>query len=243
MGALPYLCKDLIAANRKWQDMIDHIQTTQTQAFQLWLTRSTPGLGWQSREPPVLSTYVEPLDTWADNSHLIDREDWPAEANVRQISYFCGPLQDPDHIPDPSPDPSFPASQAQRAKDEALHFLRTAVRPLWPQATDPNNHDGLDWSLLVDLTGAQGEQRFDRQYWRANVAPSERYVLSVKGSTSYRLPSDSSGFDNLYLAGDWTYNGLNAGCVEAASMSGMQVSRAICGQPAEIIGETDLLEI
>jgi uncharacterized protein with NAD-binding domain and iron-sulfur cluster len=68
-------------------------------------------------------------------------------------------------------------------------------------------------------------------------------VLSLAGSTQYRLRSDQSGFTNLYLAGDWTRNGLNAGCVEAAVMSGMQASRAICGSPTQIIGEKDRIEM
>jgi len=32
---------------------------------------------------------------------------------------------------------------------------------------------------------------------------------------------------------------MNAGCIEATVMSGMQASRAICGVPQTIIGEND----
>jgi hypothetical protein len=64
-------------------------------------------------------------------------------------------------------------------------------------------------------------------------------VLSVAGSTQYRLKARGTDFPNLILAGDWTLNGLNAGCVEATVMSGMQASRAICGVPHTVIGETD----
>jgi uncharacterized protein with NAD-binding domain and iron-sulfur cluster len=51
------------------------------------------------------------------------------------------------------------------------------------------------------------------------------------------LHADQSGFANLFLAGDWLKTGLDAGCVEAAVMGGMQASRAICGLPASIQGE------
>jgi len=68
---------------------------------------------------------------------------------------------------------------------------------------------------------------------------AERYVLSVPGSTQYRLSPANSGFTNLYLAGDWTLNGLNFGCIESATMGGLEVSQAICGYPQEIVGETD----
>ena len=48
------------------------------------------------------------------------------------------------------------------------------------------------------------------QFVRANVDPSDRYVLCAPGSDRFRLRADESGFDNLFLAGDWTDNGLNA---------------------------------
>lgn len=72
------------------------------------------------------------------------------------------------------------------------------------------------------------------------VDPSDCYVLSVAGSAQYRLPSDGSGLANLYLAGDWLKTGLDAGCIEAAVMGGMQASRAISGYPERIAGEHDI---
>jgi hypothetical protein len=83
----------------------------------------------------------------------------------------------------------------------------------------------------VDKDGAFDESSVVDLFFRANVDPSERYVMSVKGSTQYRLNGGQSGYTNLYLAGDWTYNGLNAGCVEACTMSGRIVSNALTGQP------------
>jgi len=65
--------------------------------------------------------------------------------------------------------------------------------------------------------------------------------MSVVGSTKYRLRTDQSGFSNLFLTGDWIKTGLNAGCVEAAVMAGMQTSRAISGYPIDIDGETDFM--
>ena len=52
----------------------------------------------------------------------------------------------------------------------------------------------------------------------------------VPGSDRHRLRSDESGFDNLVLAGDWTDNGLNAGCIEAATLSGLQAANAVLGR-------------
>ena len=89
----------------------------------------------------------------------------------------------------------------------------------------------------MDPANGSGVTRFDRQFWRANVDPSERYVLSLVDTSIYRLHADQSGFSNLFLAGDWLKTGLDAGCVEAAVMGGMQASRAICGVPQTIPGE------
>jgi hypothetical protein len=38
-------------------------------------------------------------------------------------------------------------------------------------------------------------------------------------------------FKNLHLAGDWTTNGLNLGCVESTAMSGLLASNALSGYP------------
>src|SRR5262249_808656 len=118
--------------------------------------------------------------------------------------------------------------------------LKTCLmRPFWPNAIDPADPNQLDWRRLVDRTGATGERRFDYQFWRANVDPTERYVLSVPKSTGYRLKAGESGFTNLYLAGDWLNTGINAGCIEAAVMGGMQASRALSGYPKAVFGEQD----
>jgi uncharacterized protein with NAD-binding domain and iron-sulfur cluster len=71
----------------------------------------------------------------------------------------------------------------------------------------------------------------------ANFQATERYVLTPPGSVKYRLGAHESGYANLFLTGDWIRTGMDAGCVEAAVMAGMQASRAICGTPRRIAGE------
>src|ERR1700692_1851187 len=68
------------------------------------------------------------------------------------------------------------------------------------------------------------------QHTSVNVDPSDRYVQSVPGSDKHRLRPDESGYDNLVLAGDWTDCGLNAGCIEAAVMSGLEAANALLGR-------------
>jgi uncharacterized protein with NAD-binding domain and iron-sulfur cluster len=166
-------------------------------------------------------------------SHLIAREAAPTPNGPKHLAYFCGPMLDSNE-PAPFTEAAFAATETAKVAAEARALMRDHIRALWPNFT---------WDLLYDPSGAPGEDRLAAQYVRANIDPSERYVLSVAGSAKYRLREDASGFDNLTLAGDWTDNGLNAGCIEAAVMSGMRAARAIGGSPETIIGEKDGLPI
>ena len=104
---------------------------------------------------------------------------------------------------------------------------------MWPGA---GSAGAFNWNVLFTEGTLEGAAGFDSQYWRANVNPSDRYVLSLPGSTAYRLAPDASGFDNLFLAGDWVKNGLDFGCIESAVMGGFLASRALCGAPSVIVG-------
>ncbi|HEV3451096.1 MAG TPA: NAD(P)-binding protein [Acidimicrobiia bacterium] len=227
VAALPPLCADLLADTRRprFAAMVRHAATVMTQSFQVWMRVPLSALGW-SLGPYISSTYVEPLDTYCDMSHLLPVEDWPRGAEAASIGYFCGVLADRPG--------DTPAVTTARARDAAIEFLRDASGVLWP---DAHRGSGFDWSLLVAPDGARGEDRFEAQFWRANFAPSERYVLSPAGSLQYRLAPGDSEWENLVFAGDWTHTGLDLGCVEATVMSGMQASRALCGAPATVAGE------
>jgi uncharacterized protein with NAD-binding domain and iron-sulfur cluster len=241
LGALPHLCKELIAQEPAWQTMVGTVKTAQTQSFQVWLKKNADQLGWDGPGLNCIAAYVEPFNAVIDMSQVMPYEPFSASQPVQSVAYIFGPLQDAATIPPPGPAPTFPAEQRARVKEAALEFLRTSVRPVWPGGTDAANPDGLDWDVLVDLAGQTGAARFDSQFWRANIDPSERYVLSVNGSTAARLRADASGFDNLVLAGDWTATGLSAGCAEAAVMSGMCAARKLAGHPWRIVGDASPL--
>lgn len=240
LGALPYIACELIEASPAWQGMIEKVRTTRTQAFQLWLKPTAYELGWTLMGQPIEDAHdTSPLTTWADMAHLIEREGWEAwgERYPLDIAYFCGPLSDEPPIPPSACGPVQDCTELsqeagnERAKRTAQAYLDSDVGRLWPRSQKPGG--GFDRSLLIaDEAGNPTEQqRFDAQYFRGNVQPSERYVLSLSGSTPYRLQPGSSGFANLYLAGDWTWNGFNAGNVEAATMSGLLASNALSGYP------------
>ncbi len=235
LGSIPYLAQDLIAAEPRWRAMVGKVQTVATHAAQFWLNRTATDLGWDAlvaahnRGPQtdlrtVITSFTEPLDTWADMSDLLVREDWPKKNPPVQLAYFCSPAENIGPDTGPFPD---------RVRDWADRDLRR----MWPGAA----RDGrFDLSLLWAKPGQTPEQAFQTQYFRQNFYGSERYVLSVPGSVQYRLPPDDSGFENLYLAGDWTRCGINAGCVEAATISGLVAARGLTGHPFQVVGEGDL---
>ncbi|MEO1399736.1 MAG: NAD(P)-binding protein [Cyanobacteria bacterium J06635_1] len=224
LAALPYLCGELLQADKtdkakatsqQWRDMLEHVQTVTTQGDQFWLKPTLSQLGWPMPSA-VVGTYVEPLDTYADMTHLLAQENWPEADYPHNLAYFTGVIPDPG-MP-PASDYGFPA-QAQAQFDEQIQlFLDNYIGPLWPKTTPPNNPNGLNRSLLVS------------QFLRINIFPTERYVMSVPKSTEYRLKADESGFDNLYLTGDWIRNGFNAGAIEPTVISGLQSARAILEQ-------------
>ncbi|HKE25746.1 MAG TPA: NAD(P)-binding protein [Bryobacteraceae bacterium] len=219
IGALPAICGELTNRVPRWADMLNHLKTVKTQALQLWLNRDAASLG---NRYPVLGCYLEPFDTIASMGHLIPREDWRPEDNVREIVYLCNAMPEAGVDGDVLPN--------------SLQFLGHAAAPVWPDGCGSGDPRCFDWNLLVDRSGSSGEARLRSQYMRANVAGSELYVLSLPGSGKYRLKPGDSGCENLFLAGDWTENGINLGCVEAAVISGQMASRSICGSPTFIYG-------
>jgi uncharacterized protein with NAD-binding domain and iron-sulfur cluster len=228
IGSLPYIAADLIAANEKWKKMIEHVKTVRTQAAQVWLHKDLKMLGYAAPDDmPVTGTFgVTPMSTWADMSHLIPQENWDPD-QVEMIAYFTGCLADDREAPPPR-DHNYPKRVMAHNRERTAELFGSEIKTIWP---------GFGWDDLVSPTGENGEKRLDSQYHRVNIDPSELYVQTVAGSSRHRLKPDESGFKGLVLAGDWTFNGLNMGCVEAATVSGMQASRAISGYPDKIVGE------
>ncbi|MDY7228013.1 NAD(P)-binding protein [Hyalangium rubrum] len=235
VASVPFLCPTLMELNPAWRRMVDQVATIQTQAFQIWTTKDLSALGWTVGSP-MLTGYVEPLDTWADMTSLLPREGWAQPNAPRTSAYFCGPMPGPSRPPPPT-DHGYPARQKELARQAALSFLRNDISVLWPRSTQPNNPAVFDWSLLVPSNGAAGEGRFGTQYWRANVDPSERYTLALPGTEKARIRPDQTGFENLTVCGDWVDNGFYIGAAEGAVISGMLAFRAVTKQPLRISGE------
>ncbi len=233
LGAIPYVCQDLIQRDQRWREMVTHLKTVNTQAFQIWLRDDMEHLGWN--DPPLaLSAFVHPFETWADMSHLVREERW--KVNPRAVAYFCSVLEDPVSSVDFSAN-DYSKRRRQEVRDNAIHFLNDEIVQLWPKAV--KRRGVFKWDLLIDpkeTTPARRARRVDQaafnsQYWTANVNPSEQYVLSLPGTQKYRISPLDITYDNLTIAGDWTTCGLDAGCVEAAVISGRLAAHAISFSP------------
>lgn len=250
LGPIPIFGQKLLAQKKPLADMVANIDRIGTQAFQIWTRPDDQGLRHAHNGDeleadgvqPIYGGFAQPHNTVADMSHLINRENWPTGKEPGAIYYFCGPLALRPVMPNPE-NVLYPIYEDVAANVRASEWMRSNIQFLLPGSMFkgyPHSFpDTLDFNILYDTETAPTpvSDLFNRQYWRANVDPSELYVLTCKGTTQYRLHSGDTGYSNLVFAGDWTRTGLNYGCVEAATMSGMEASRAICGAPKIIFGE------
>ncbi len=235
VASLPLVAPLVLDASPALRATASRLRAIPTQAFQAWFDHDLAALGWTDRpngQQPVLTGFSHPYDTWAPMDQVLAREDWPGTERPAGVSYFCGVF--PGAGLPPQSDRGYPERAAEQARVNAFALLDSRIGALWPAAKG-----GFPWDWLHDPQHGAGTDRFKRQFWRANVDPSERYVLSVAGSGGYRVAAGGSGLSNLYLAGDWLRTGLDCGCVEAAVMGGMQASRALSGYPRVIEGESD----
>jgi uncharacterized protein with NAD-binding domain and iron-sulfur cluster len=219
------ICAPLRRADRRYDAMLEGANSVITQAVQLWLDRTPQQLGWPWDSNSLMSTYVEPVDTYCDMSHLLPCEHWPPQYTVQHIAYFCGVI--------PHDEAKEPVQAAESVRRHAHEFLERDAGRFWPNVATRPEGTGFDWARLIAPDGVEGPDRLSSQYLRVNHQPAERYVLTLADTVDSRLWPSERRFDNLVFAGDWTRNGFDAGCVEGAMTSGMLAAQAICGAPAD----------
>lgn len=219
-GALGSCATDLIRANEAFRAMSTGLSTVATQAFQVWLSRSEAELGW-GNGGAIVAGGGTPFDTYASMTHLLPFEQWPAWQRPEGLAYLCSAIPESSSVPRSLADH---AMATDRVRAAAVHYLAGRARAHWPNAFELS---GFDWDALSASPDRVGPERFMAQFWTANVDPSDRYVQATPESSGLRLPPDRSGFANLLLVGDWTDCGLNAGCIEAAVLSGVQAAAAL----------------
>jgi uncharacterized protein with NAD-binding domain and iron-sulfur cluster len=238
VGAVPYVCREILDRDERWRTMTQQVKTVATQAFQIWMREDMQTLGWPI-DRTTISAFAQPFDTWADMAQTLAQENWPIPP--RAVAYFCSVLPEPPEPPDRQ-DRQYPQRRREEAKRNAIAFLNRDIAYLWPAAARQPGE--FRWDLLADPAAGlcsvldADASRFDSQYWTVNVNPSDRYTLAPPGSLRFRISPLDNTYDNLTVAGDWTDCGFNEGCVEAAVMSGRLAAHAIAHWPPleDIIG-------
>ncbi len=229
VAALPELFPDALADphNEPLQWMVRALATTQTQAAQLWFAPRPEAPHWPGRLPlaaPIAIPYQMPFDTVADMEHILLHERWTQP--VSRLFYLCAALPD-DELPPPRGDLEYPARQRARVHGNIASWLERLGAPLLRDAE----------GTLFEASNQSQRSWLEQQYVNAPVNPSDRYVLCTPGSAAYRLGADQSGYENLYLTGDWIRTAVSAGCLEAATMAGVQAARAIDPAVPKALGD------
>lgn len=237
IGMLPSVCSEIISAKKPWQDMINNVKTTPTLSAQLWYLKTGEEMGFDKPSwglPPADSapnvvTYQNPMYSWLDSSLALKSETWLPNQLPKFLAYYTGVLTLNKPLP-PFSDHDYPREQLERVKEIFLQWLNDNSGWFWPKATSLQYPTGLDLNVLAfEAEASSGYQRYDKQFFRANVRPSDHYTLNVPGSNRHRLKANESGLNNLWLCGDWIDFGINIGYIDGAIMSGQQAANALAG--------------
>jgi uncharacterized protein with NAD-binding domain and iron-sulfur cluster len=235
VGGLKDCCKSIVEKDERWGKMVSGVRTVGTQAMQLWLRPTLKELGmnladWGMAEnaAPNTVSYANPMYSWIDMSLVLKNERWTEPGAPRLLVYFTGILPDPEITP-PYSDHRFPEEQLARVRTMSFQWLTDNMGYFWPKGGAAELQQGLDPRHLVDAyrTSPTDDQRFESQYFRANLAPAARFTLAVPGTDRFRLKPGDSGFSNMVLAGDWTDYGMNVGYIEGAIVSGTLAAQAL----------------
>jgi uncharacterized protein with NAD-binding domain and iron-sulfur cluster len=217
-------CDDLMRANPPFRALAERIALTPSLSVQVWCEPTLKELGW-TMPPPTMVSGPPALQIWADMTQIVAAEAW-GDAKPGSLHYFCNVLDFP---------PQGDKANAVRAvRKLAIDWFETRASTLWPGAVSGG---AFNWTVLHASAEMKGRDRIDAQVLTANVDPSACCASSAAGMTQWRLKADGSSFEHLVLAGAWIDSGFNTECVESAVMSGMQASRALCGEPEAVFGE------
>ena len=107
-ASLPYCAPELLHRSRKIARMHSELSWVSTQSVQLWLSQTVSQLGFPLGR--ILTSYQEPLSSWADWDQMLNVEDWAGSAS--SLVFLCGAFV-PKIFGSPIPDRDYQVRQSQ----------------------------------------------------------------------------------------------------------------------------------
>ncbi len=238
--AHPHIAGELLEHSPRYKRMVETAESIRTIACQFWFSGGgdgQDGLRWDEHEHfcelALAGAAPDPFNIVIEATPILRTEATPG---AKHLVYLCGPAPDDPDEPRPGTDPGYPAREKARVKEICAEWLKTRAR-LWPGICGPDGCTLDPKALYHPDPEATDDDRFGWQYFRINIDPSERYVLSTNTGAPHRLAPWDSGFNNLVFAGDWCRNTIDIGCVESAVTSAMLAANHISGFPAKAVIE------
>eukprot|EP01122_Echinamoeba_exundans_P010647 TRINITY_DN4027_c0_g1_i3.p1 TRINITY_DN4027_c0_g1~~TRINITY_DN4027_c0_g1_i3.p1 ORF type:complete len:816 (+),score=82.62 TRINITY_DN4027_c0_g1_i3:2148-4595(+) len=223
VGPLKYVAEPLMQASPAFNDMVLNAATTPTFSIQMWFDKTAAEMGAHGFSNDTFNVvgYAAPFDGCVDYEHVIPFENWQGQRtpNVAKDVLYWSLSWDPLPGSHPFNDSTYPENELEHLKSVAYDYMNKYLQPLYPGAT--HSDGSLDESRLVP------GQSFANQFFKVNIDPSELYVLTPTNKTWFRLNPQNSTFHNLFLAGDYTFSGINIGCIESTVRSGIMAAQAV----------------
>jgi len=200
---------------------IRNVRTVATLHLQVWFRDDTRLLGWNWTSR-VLGAFRQPLNSMLEEDPLLGLEMWPPASAPRGLLYLSGPFG--AGWSTDSEDPEARAAAEATAFEEAKRFVANELVRVLPAAADPAT-GRFDLRRLFAPWTPDDPMR--DQYVRANIYRSARYCLLEPGTLHNRPIPAPPELANLRFAGDWTKNGIDVPCMEAAVTSALMAANGI----------------
>ena len=197
IAALGSICRQLVEHLPQWRDMIER-SGYRRDAGDAALAVAEPRRAGVAVALDAGRELREPGANWLHASQVIPFERLPSQ--IGSVAYFCSVLQDLADDPGSRSQHLSPTDQRRGVQQAHQRWIEQHAAHLWPALTGSAGGPApINWELLHDPDNRNGAARLDWHYFRANVEPSDRFVLSSVDATRFRLRPDQSGAGNLIL--------------------------------------------
>jgi uncharacterized protein with NAD-binding domain and iron-sulfur cluster len=123
IGALGSICEELAnEKSLKWDAMLKNVGSCPTVAAQIWTTKTLHDYKWP-KQGSLVDAFVDPLNTWGDNSQYLKHEEWNDGSHPLGLGYFAGNLFPVDELPEVNKPSDFPVKQLERASEGVAKWV------------------------------------------------------------------------------------------------------------------------